>query len=232
MPPYPYYLDYYSSYLIFVLPALIISLFAQIRVKSSFSKYSKVFSNLTGEQAARAVLEQNGIYDVKIEKVSGSMTDHYDPRTNVIRLSDTVHSVSSVAAVGVAAHEAGHAVQYAKKYKPIKIRAAILPVAQIGSSLSFPLVLLGIAFTMPLLTNIGIIFFCAALLFQLITLPVEFNASKRAITAISEGNLLFGDEITGAKRVLRAAAMTYVASVITSLLQLLRLLALSGRRRR
>ena len=232
MPPYPYYLDYYSSYLIFVLPALIISLFAQIRVKSSFSKYSKVFSNLTGEQAARAVLEQNGVYNVKIEKVSGSMTDHYDARTNVIRLSETVHSVSSVAAVGVAAHEAGHAVQYAKKYKPIKIRAAILPVAQIGSSLSFPLVLLGIAFTMPLLTNIGIIFFCAALLFQLVTLPVEFNASKRAITAISEGNLLFGDEITGAKRVLRAAAMTYVASVITSLLQLLRLLALSGRRRR
>ena len=232
MPPYPYYLDYYSSYLIFVLPALIISLFAQIRVKSSFSKYSKVFSNLTGEQAARAVLEQNGVYNVKIEKVSGSMTDHYDPRTNVIRLSETVHSVSSVAAVGVAAHEAGHAVQYAKKYKPIKIRAAILPMAQIGSSLSFPLVLLGIAFTMPLLTNIGIIFFCAALLFQLVTLPVEFNASKRAITAISEGNLLFGDEITGAKRVLRAAAMTYVASVITSLLQLLRLLALSGRRRR
>ena len=232
MLPYYYYgSDYYYSYLIYVVPAIIISLIAQIMVKSAFSKYSKVYCARTGEQAARRVLEANGVYDVKIEHVSGSMTDHFDPKTNTIRLSDTVHSVSSVAAVGVAAHEAGHAVQYAKGYHPIKWRAAVLPVAKIGSTLSWPLVLLGVLFSFPALIDLGIIFFCAALLFQLITLPVEFNASRRAIRAISDTNLLEYKQIGGAKRVLRAAALTYVAAAITSILQLLRLLALANRRR-
>lgn len=228
---YGYGSDYYYTYLIYVLPALLISLLAQILVKSAFSKYSKVSSTRTGEQAAKKVLEANGVYNVNIVRVSGSMTDHFDPKTNTIRLSDTVFSVSSVAAVGVAAHEAGHAVQYAKGYKPIKWRAAILPVAQIGSTLSFPLLLIGIILSIPMLIDLGIVFFSAALLFQIVTLPVEFNASRRAIRTIEETNLLSCEQQSGAKKVLRAAALTYVASVLTSLLQLLRLLALSGRRR-
>lgn len=227
-----YFSGYYSSYLIYVLPALLISLLAQIAVKSSFSKYSKVGCNMTGAEAARRVLEQNGVYNVQIERVSGQLTDHYDPRTNVIRLSESVYDAPSIAAVGVAAHEAGHAVQYAKGYAPIKIRGAILPVSQIGSQLSMPLLLLGIVFSFNFLIDLGIIFFCAALLFQLVTLPVEFNASRRAMNAIREGNLLLGDDaVRGASAVLRAAAMTYVAAVIVSVMQLLRLLSLAGRRR-
>ena len=227
-----FYPGYYSSYLIYVLPALLISLLAQIAVKSSFSKYSKVGCNLSGAEAARRVLEQNGIFNVRIERVSGQLTDHYDPRTNVIRLSEAVYDAPSIAAVGVAAHEAGHAVQYAKGYVPIKLRGTILPVAQIGSQLSMPLLLLGIVFSFDFLINLGIIFFCAALLFQLITLPVEFNASRRAMNAIRQGNLLSDDNsIRGASSVLHAAAMTYVAAVIVSVMQLLRLLSLAGRRR-
>lgn len=223
---------YYSSYLIYVLPALLISLAANIAVKSAFSKYSKSFCTLTGAQAARRVLEMNGVTDVRIERVSGQLTDHYDPRTNVIRLSDSVYDTGSISAVGVASHEAGHAVQYAKGYHPIKWRSAILPVSQIGSQLSMPLLLLGIVFSFELLINLGIIFFCAALLFQLITLPVEFNASRRAVAAIEEGNLLTSEEdVKGAKAVLRAAAMTYVAAVVVSVMQLLRLLSLASRRR-
>lgn len=227
-----YISGYYSSYLIYVLPALLISLLAQIAVKSSFSRYSKVSCNMTGAEAARRVLEQNGVYNVRIERVSGQLTDHYDPRTNVIRLSESVYDTPSIAAVGVAAHEAGHAVQYANGYAPIKIRGMILPVSQIGSQLSMPLLLLGIVFSFDILINLGIIFFCAALLFQLVTLPVEFNASRRAMNAIREGNLLLGeDNVRGASSVLRAAAMTYVASVIVSVMQLLRLLSIAGRRR-
>ncbi len=223
---------YYSSYLIYMLPALLISLIAQIGVKSAFSKYSRMSGFCTGEQAARRVLEQNGVSGVRIERVSGDLTDHYDPKTNVIRLSESVYDTNSVAAMGVAAHEAGHAVQYATGYAPIKWRGAILPVSQIGSQLSFPLLLLGIVFSFPLLINIGIIFFLAALLFQVITLPVEFNASRRAIRALEEGNLLHtSEQARGARAVLRAAAMTYVASVIVSVLQLLRLLSLANRRR-
>ena len=224
---------YYSSYIIYVLPALLISLAAQIAVKSSFSKYSKVYCAMTGAQAARRVLEINGVSGVKIERVSGQLTDHYDPRTNVIRLSESVYDAASISAVGVAAHEAGHAVQYAKGYVPIKLRSAILPVSQIGSQLSMPLLLLGIVFSFELLINLGIIFFCAALLFQLVTLPVEFNASRRAMSAIESGYLLTDERsVKGARSVLRAAAMTYVAAVIVSVMQLLRLLSLAGRRRR
>lgn len=224
---------YYSSYIIYVLPALLISLAAQIAVKSSFSKYSKVYCAMTGAQAARRVLEINGVSGVRIERVSGQLTDHYDPRTNVIRLSESVYDAASISAVGVAAHEAGHAVQYAKGYVPIKLRSAILPVSQIGSQLSMPLLLMGIVLSFELLINLGIIFFCAALLFQLVTLPVEFNASRRAMSAIESGYLLTDERsVKGARSVLRAAAMTYVAAVIVSVMQLLRLLSLAGRRRR
>lgn len=224
---------YYSSYIIYVLPALLISLAAQIAVKSSFSKYSKVYCAMTGAQAARRVLEINGVSGVRIERVSGQLTDHFDPRTNVIRLSESVYDAASISAVGVAAHEAGHAVQYAKGYMPIKLRSAILPVSQIGSQLSMPLLLIGIVLSFELLINLGIIFFCAALLFQLVTLPVEFNASRRAMSAIESGFLLTDERsVKGARSVLRAAAMTYVAAVIVSVMQLLRLLSLAGRRRR
>ena len=224
---------YYSSYIIYVLPALLISLAAQIAVKSSFSKYSKVYCAMTGAQAARRVLEINGVSGVRIERVSGQLTDHFDPRTNVIRLSESVYDAASISAVGVAAHEAGHAVQYAKGYVPIKLRSAILPVSQIGSQLSMPLLLMGIVLSFELLINLGIIFFCAALLFQLVTLPVEFNASRRAMSAIESGFLLTDERsVKGARSVLRAAAMTYVAAVIVSVMQLLRLLSLAGRRRR
>lgn len=224
---------YYSSYIIYILPALLVSLAAQFAVKSSFSKYSNVFCSMTGAEAARRVLEQNGVSGVRIERVTGQLTDHYDPRTNVIRLSESVYDAASIAAVGVAAHEAGHAVQYAKGYTPIKLRGAILPVAQIGSQLSMPLLLIGIVLSYGFLINLGIIFFCAALLFQLITLPVEFNASRRAMNAIQNGYLLTDENaVRGAKSVLRAAAMTYVAAVIVSVMQLLRLLSLAGRRRR
>ena len=188
---------------------------------------------MTGAQAARRVLEINGVSGVRIERVSGQLTDHFDPRTNVIRLSESVYDAASISAVGVAAHEAGHAVQYAKGYVPIKLRSAILPVSQIGSQLSMPLLLMGIILSFELLINLGIIFFCAALLFQLVTLPVEFNASRRAMSAIESGYLLTDERsVKGARSVLRAAAMTYVAAVIVSVMQLLRLLSLAGRRRR
>ncbi len=223
---------YDSYYLLLILPALIISLWAQYKVKHSFSKYSKVACNYSGAEAARRVLEANLVTDVKIERVSGNLTDHYDPRTNVIRLSDSVYDCRNIAAVGVAAHEAGHAVQHAKGYTPIKMRSAILPIAQLGSNLSMPLILLGIIFSFGFLIDLGIIFFCAALLFQLITLPVEFNASRRAIETIKEGWLLDEAQVKGAKKVLSAAAMTYVAAVITSVAQLLRLILMSRSRRR
>ena len=226
-----YGLDYY--YLVLVLPAILLMTIAQIGVKTTFSKYSQKLCRSTGAEAARRVLEANGVSKVRIERVSGNLTDHFDPKTNVIRLSDAVYDSNSVAAAGVAAHEAGHAVQYAKNWVPIKIRGAIYPVCNFGSRLAIPLVMLGFVFSFYYLVDIGIIFFALALLFQLITLPVEFNASRRAITAISENRILdTDDEINGAKKVLFAAAMTYVTSFLVSLAQLLRLLALANRRRR
>lgn len=228
----PYFYGF-DSYVFLIIPAIIISLWAQLSVKTAFSKYSRIRADLTGAEAARMVLQINGVHNVKIERVSGSLTDHYDPRTNVIRLSDTVYSSPSIAAIGVAAHEAGHAVQYAQAYIPIKLRSAILPVSQIGSQLSMPLLLIGIIFNFSFLMDLGIIFFCAALAFQLITLPVEFNASARAMRAIKQASVLTKEsDIKGASRVLRAAAMTYVASVIVSVMQLIRLIAVSGRRKR
>lgn len=227
-----FYYGFDLYYLYLIVPAILLSLFAQIKVKSTFSKYSNAFCGMNGAQAAESVLRANGVFGVKIERVSGSLTDHYDPRTNIIRLSDTVFDSNTVAAVGVAAHEAGHAVQYAKQYGPIKIRAAILPVCNIGSRLALPLILIGMIASFSFLINLGIIFFATALVFQLVTLPVEFNASRRALSAIKEHNLLTKEEdYRGAKSVLTAAAMTYVAAFLVSLMQLVRFIAISNRRR-
>jgi Zn-dependent membrane protease YugP len=230
--PYFYYgID--PLYLYLVLPAIILSLIASIKVKSTFSKYSEHHCNYSGADAAKRVLEQNGVYDVKIERVGGNLTDHYDPKTNIIRLSDAVYDATSISAVGVAAHEAGHAVQYAKGYTPIKVRTAIYPVCNIGSQLSMPLLLIGLLFNYSFLMNLGIIFFGVALVFQLVTLPVEFNASRRAIEAIRDSNILLDDsEIKGTRKVLSAAALTYIAAFLVSLTQLLRFLIIANRRRR
>lgn len=224
------------TYLVFIVPCIIITLICQVKVQSTFSKYSKIRNsrNITGAQAAEYVLRQNGVTGVRIEHVSGSMTDHFDPRTNVIRLSDTVYNSNSVAAVGVACHEAGHAVQHAEGYLPNKIRSIILPMAKIGSQLSWILILLGLIFTAKVgfvLLYIGIVLFSLSVLFTIATLPVEFNASKRALECIRESDLLYGDEYTGAKRTLQAAAMTYVAAAITAIMQLLRLIIIARGRR-
>ncbi|MGN1432826.1 MAG: zinc metallopeptidase [Ruminococcus sp.] len=224
------------TYLVFIVPCIIITLICQVKVQSTFSKYSKIRNsrNITGAQAAEYVLRQNGVTGVRIEHVSGSMTDHFDPRTNVIRLSDTVYNSNSVAAVGVACHEAGHAVQHAEGYLPNKIRGFILPMAKIGSQLSWILILLGLIFTAKVgfvLLYIGIVLFSLSVLFTIATLPVEFNASKRALECIRTSDLLYGDEYTGAKRTLQAAAMTYVASALTAIMQLLRLIIIARGRR-
>lgn len=225
---------YWDSTIIILIPAIIFSIAAQIMVKSAFSKYSKVRNSrgLTGADAAREILDRNGLTNVRIEHISGSLTDHYDPRANVIRLSDDVYGSATVAAVGVAAHEAGHAVQYAEGYYPIKIRNAIIPVTRFGSSLSTPLVILGLALSWDFLITAGILLFCAVVLFQAITLPVEFNASGRALKTLRSSHFLEDDEMKGARSVLTAAAMTYVAAMLSALLSLVRLLVISGRRRR
>lgn len=213
----------YYSYLAFMLPGLMLSLYAQYKVKHSFSKYSNVLNSrgLTGADSARAVLQQNGVTGVKIEQVSGNLTDHYDPKSNVIRLSDGVYGSTSVAAVGVAAHEAGHAVQYAQNYGPIKLRTAIIPACNIGSQLGIPLAIIGAVIGFAGLVYIGIALFALAVLFQVITLPVEFNASRRAMQAIRNNALLNDEEASGARSVLTAAAMTYVAAMIQAVMTLL-----------
>ena len=213
-------------YLLLVLPAFILAGIAQLWVQSTFRKYSKVgtLRGVTGREASEEIQRRNGI-TLPVERVGGNLTDHYDPRTNVIRLSDPVYGVNSVAAVGVAAHETGHALQYAKGYAPIRLRAAILPVTQIGSTLSPYLVLLGLLFeTMNFLAWAGIFLFGLSVLFQLITLPVEFNASARALKALSEGGMMTSEELAGARKVLTAAAMTYVAALFVSLMSLFRLI--------
>ncbi len=232
-----YYYGFDWTYLILVLPCMIFAMIASARVNSTFKKYSTQYSRrrLTGAQAAELVLRANGVHGVAIQKVSGNLTDHYDPKDNVIRLSDNVYTNSSTAAIGVACHEAGHAVQYAQNYAPIKLRAAIIPITNIGSKLAMPLILLGLILTFlgnfsQVFINIGIIMFGLSVVFQLVTLPVEFNASRRAIAAISQNGILDNDEITGAKKTLSAAAMTYVAATAVALAQLLRLLILFGRR--
>lgn len=221
-------------YLLLVVPAILFSMIAQAKVNSAFSRYSGVRTRrgITGADAARAVLQINGVSDVRIERVSGNLTDHYDPRTNVIRLSESVYNADSIAAVGVAAHEAGHAVQYAYGYLPIRVRSAIVPVTQLGSSLSVPLIFAGLIFNAAALIKIGLLFFFFAVVFQLVTLPVEFNASNRAIDAIAATQILAEDELPGAQKTLSAAALTYVAALLVALAQFLRLLLLFGGRRR
>ena len=234
--PYYYYYGFDWTYLALVLPCLILSLWASSNVNSTFRKYSKQYSlrRLTGAEAAQRVLSANGVRDVRIEHVSGNLTDHYDPKSNVIRISDQVYSNTSTAAIGVACHEAGHAVQYAEGYAPIKLRAAIIPVTNIGSRMALPLILLGLLFSSfgDTLIYLGIGCFSLSLVFQLVTLPVEFNASRRALQAIESGNLLTEEEQKGARKTLTAAALAYVAATAVSLAQLVRLLALFGGRRR
>lgn len=239
--PYGYYYGFDWTYLYLVLPCVLLSLWASHNVNSTFKKYSQQFSrrHLTGAEAAQRVLSANGVRGVRIERVSGNLTDHFDPRTNVIRLSDSVYSSTSTAAIGVACHEAGHAVQYAVGYAPIKLRAAIIPITNLGSRLAMPLILAGILFsalgtTSDTLVYLGIASFGLSLVFQLVTLPVEFNASRRAMQAIETANLLTEEEQRGAKKTLKAAALTYVAATAVALAQLLRLIAIfgDGRRRR
>lgn len=222
-----------GTYVLIIL-AFLISALVSAKMNATFSKYSKVrsYCGMTGAQAAQRILSSAGIYDVRIEHVSGKLTDHYDPSNKVLRLSDAVYGNTSIAAIGVAAHECGHAVQHAKNYVPLSVRSAIVPVANFGSQLSWPLFLAGLIFSFRPLLMIGILLFCAALLFQIVTLPVEFNASARALRMLDETGIMGRQEIRGTKKVLRAAAMTYVAAVIGSLLQLLRLLILSGAFRR
>lgn len=226
-----FYFDYY--YLILVVPALLLAIWAQVQVKTTYRKYSRVPNSrgMTGAYAAQAVLNSYGITDVRIERVSGNLTDHYDPRSKVIRLSDGVYNSSTVAAIGIACHEAGHAAQHAENYAPIKIRNAIIPVCNIGSTIGIPLALIGWIFSFSILIYVGLGLYAAVFIFQVATLPVEFNASRRAIKVIDETQLLRDDEIGGAKKVLAAAAMTYVASMIVSLANLLRLLLRFSNRR-
>ena len=226
-----------------LIPAMIFAFWAQARVSSTFKKYAKVHNRrgLTGAEAARRVLDSAGLYQVRIERIHGHLTDHYDPRENVIRLSDATYASTGIAAVGVAAHEAGHACQHAQGYVPIKVRAAIIPITNIGSKLSMPLFILGMLFAgggyvgggigeMLMLT--GILFFSFSTLFQLVTLPTEFNASARAMKALEDGGLLADDELPAARKTLSAAAMTYVAALATSLASLLRLILIFNNRRR
>ncbi len=225
---------YFDPTYILILPALIFSLWASARVNSTFSKYEKNYSyrGYTGAMAAREILNAKGLYDVAIERVHGRLSDHYDPRTNVIRLSDAVYNSTSTAAIGVACHEAGHAMQYAENYLPIKFRAMIIPITNIGSNFGMLLFFIGLIFSFPAICFIGIILFSFTAIFQLATLPTEFNASRRAISAIEESNILSPTELNGAKKVLKAAALTYVAALAVSLTQLLRLLILFGNTRR
>lgn len=219
-----------------VLPAVLLALWAQANVKSTFAKYAKVASRgMTGFDSARRILDANGLKTVRIGRVAGELTDHYNPSDNTVYLSDTVYDKATAAAVGVAAHEAGHAVQHAVGYSPMKLRSAIIPITQIGSNLAMPLVLLGIILSFPMLAYIGVFAFGLSTLFQLVTLPVEFNASSRALSALEEGGMT-GEELSAARKVLRAAALTYVAALAVSLANLIRTLIIAmgsgGRRRR
>ena len=234
-----YYYGFDMFYVILVLPCIIFSLWASARVNSTFKKYSVQYSRrrITGAEAAQRVLHANGVHDVRIERVAGNLTDHYDPKTNVIRLSDSVYNSTSTAAIGVACHEAGHAVQYAQEYAPIKLRAAIIPITNFGSKLAMPLILIGLLLTFLETASFffvyaGIACFGLSLVFQLVTLPVEFNASRRAMDAIANTDILTSEEQVGARKTLSAAAMTYVAATAVALAQLLRLLIIFGRRRR
>ena len=221
-------------YFILIIPALLFGIWAQSQVNTNYQKYSQVrtMRGMTGAEAADYILRQNGIYNVSINQISGHLSDHFNPKTNAINLSESVYNSTSIAAIGVAAHEAGHAVQHAVNYKPIKIREMVIPVTQIGSWLYLPILLVGVFLSSQGLVNLGILLFSTLAIFQLVTLPVEFDASDRAIKTLSQSGILYGEEITGAKKVLRAAALTYVAALVSSLAQLLRLILIFGGRRR
>ena len=234
----PYYYGFDWTYVVLVLPCVLLAMWASANVNSTFRKYSKQYSmrNLTGAQAAARVLAANGVGGVAIEHISGNLTDHYDPRSNVIRLSDDVYSSTSTAAIGVACHEVGHAIQHATNYAPVKIRTAIVPITNLGAKLSVPLIILGLILSsfgevFVTIAYIGCALYGLVTIFQLVTLPTEFNASSRALKTIEETNLLQGEEFRQAKQVLSAAAMTYVAALAVSLAQLMRFLIIVGGRR-
>ncbi|MEI3219335.1 MAG: zinc metallopeptidase [Lachnoclostridium sp.] len=231
---YPYF--YFDPTYALVLIGVIICMVASAKMNSTFSKYSRVRSRsgLTGREAAEMVLQSMGIYDVRVERVSGNLTDHYDPRSKVLRLSDSTYNSPSVAAIGVAAHECGHAMQHARGYAPLSLRSALVPIANFGSTIAWPLILLGFLFTgetSAMFLKIGVLAFSLAVLFQLVTLPVEFNASRRAMQVLGSNGMLYQDELSATKKVLTAAALTYVASAASAILQLLRIILLTGRRR-
>lgn len=223
---------YDSSYLILV-PALIISFWAQMKINSAFDKYSRIstIKGITGAQVARMLLDYNGLYDVPIELIGGKLTDHYDPKNRVMRLSREVFYGNSVAALGVAAHETGHAIQHKESYVPLTLRNSIVPVVNISSNFSWILFIAGMFLGLPSLVQLGIVLFSCVVIFQLITLPVEFNASSRALKILYEREILYKEELKGTRAVLNAAAMTYVAGAIMAISQLLRLLMISGRNR-
>ena len=232
-----YYPMYFDPTYVLVLIGVVICMIASAKMNSTFNKYSRVrsHSGMTGREAAETILRRAGIYDVRVERISGNLTDHYDPRGKVLRLSDATYGQTSVAAVGVAAHECGHAIQHQVGYAPLQIRGALVPAANFGSTIAWPLILLGLFFNSQMsqvLLNLGILAFSLAVLFQIITLPVEFNASSRALKMLESTGILSHEENKGAKKVLTAAALTYVAALASSILQLLRLIILSGGRRR
>ncbi len=228
---------FFSNYYFLILIPVIVAMFASANVKSTYAKYERIRNSrgLTGEMAARRILDANGLYNVRIEHISGQLSDHFDPRDNVVRLSDSTYSSSSVAAVGVAAHEVGHAIQHAKDYTPMKVRRAVIPLTNIGSTISYPLVLVGLMFNSVLgdmFINIGIILFLTVVLFQFATLFVEFNASSRAMKTLETDHILEGKELSMSRKVLTAAALTYVAALFTAIMNLVRLLLIAGGRNR
>ena len=227
----PYYGFRFDPTYMIIIPALIISIWAQMKIKSSYGKYSRVFSRngYTGGQVARMILDAYGLYDIPIYTIRGKLTDHYNPSKRVVNLSYDVYNSSSLASIGVAAHEIGHAIQHSTGYMPIKIRMALVPIANIGSQASWILFFLGIVMSFTPLVNFGIILFSATVVFQIITLPVEFNASRRALEILQAKSILYDDEIKGARSVLTSAALTYVAAAVMAISQLLRLMAIRDR---
>lgn len=231
-----YYPMFYDPTYVLVMIGVVICLLASAKMNSTFSKYSRVrsHSGMTGKEAAEALLHREGIYDVRVEYVAGNLTDHYDPRAKVLRLSDATYQQTSVAAIGVAAHECGHAIQHARGYAPLSIRGALVPVANFGSSIAWPLIIIGLIMnsqTSQLFLDLGVIAFSLAVLFQIVTLPVEFNASRRALKILGNTGMLYPDEVKDTRKVLTAAALTYVAGAASAILQLLRLIMISNSRR-
>ena len=221
---------FWDPTMVLLIPAMILEMYEQIKVNSTYHHYSQIASQrgMTGADVARYILNKNGLYDIPIERVQGQLSDHYDPRSRVVRLSQGVYDSTSIAALGVAAHEVGHAIQHDTGYMPLYIRNTIIPITQIGSYVSIPLLILGILVSSPRLVELGILLFTAIVFFQLITLPVEFNASRRAVAVLGDEAILTADELVGTKKVLSAAALTYVAAAVTAVFQLLRLLIISG----